>query len=380
MDHPFFFITHGFGLGIGMILSLYIFYELKPGQKKNLILALSISSIGSLLLQILSVDHKTYFPEETWYLKISKLIFFFLQASITYFYWLLSKSIFDANFRMRPFHYSILFFKLTITIFIVILVRNNLLGSDLDPDGKKILISFYPILFNLILLILGFFNSIEASRKNLNHKSLSTNLILIGFFFFLQFVFRVLFLETDYKIIEYSIFAFSDGIIGIVCFYFLERNISILNQVYKSNGDHENSFKNIHEFYLVFIREKIYLREGLTIGELASKLNTKEYILRRYLRDNLNFQNFNEMVNLFRISEACEIIKNSSWKSNNDMKLSEYLGFSSGSAFNRYFKMFTGLNLRDYKTTNPEMSLDPRIQKLRKNAEEFFSRSMEGSL
>ena len=363
-----------------MILSLYIFYELKPGQKKNLILALSISSIGSLLLQILSVDHKTYFPEETWYLKISKLIFFFLQASITYFYWLLSKSIFDANFRMRPFHYSILFFKLTITIFIVILVRNNLLGSDLDPDGKKILISFYPILFNLILLILGFFNSIEASCKNLNHKSLSTNLILIGFFFFLQFVFRVLFLETDYKIIEYSIFAFSDGIIGIVCFYFLERNISILNQVYKSNGDHENSFKNIHEFYLVFIREKIYLREGLTIGELASKLNTKEYILRRYLRDNLNFQNFNEMVNLFRISEACEIIKNSSWKSNNDMKLSEYLGFSSGSAFNRYFKMFTGLNLRDYKTTNPEMSLDPRIQKLRKNAEEFFSRSMEGSL
>ena len=68
---------------------------------------------------------------------------------------------------------------------------------------------------------------------------------------------------------------------------------------------------------------------------LAKSLNIQEYQLRRLINLKLNYRNFNDFINQYRVEEAKELLKNTDQQI---LNISMEVGFASIATFNRIFK------------------------------------------
>jgi AraC-like DNA-binding protein len=93
--------------------------------------------------------------------------------------------------------------------------------------------------------------------------------------------------------------------------------------------------------------EKVYREDGLTIGQLARKMKTQEYLLRACINGKLGFRNFNDFLNHYRVQEACSRLR--SEPSLPIFNLSMELGYGSLAPFNRAFKSKVGKTPSQYK-------------------------------
>jgi len=91
--------------------------------------------------------------------------------------------------------------------------------------------------------------------------------------------------------------------------------------------------------------EKVYRREGLTIKELAVLVEAQEHKLRRLINGQLGFKNFNDFLNKYRVSEACEVLSDPSQNQKTILEIAYALGYQSIGPFNKAFK--------DLKNTTP---------------------------
>jgi len=92
----------------------------------------------------------------------------------------------------------------------------------------------------------------------------------------------------------------------------------------------------------IFINEKkIYRNEGLTIGQLAEMLNEQEYKVRRHINGELGFRNFNDFLNKYRVTEACQILRDPAQNRKTILEIAYALGYQSIGPFNKAFKDFT---------------------------------------
>ncbi|WP_101757732.1 helix-turn-helix domain-containing protein [Oceanicoccus sp. KOV_DT_Chl] len=84
--------------------------------------------------------------------------------------------------------------------------------------------------------------------------------------------------------------------------------------------------------------EGVYREMGLTIGELAHRLEIPEYRLRRTINAGLGYRNFNDFLNSYRIAEASERLANPAQKELPVLTIALDIGFRSLSSFNKAFK------------------------------------------
>lgn len=91
--------------------------------------------------------------------------------------------------------------------------------------------------------------------------------------------------------------------------------------------------------------KKVYRKEGLTIGELATMLNEQEYKVRRLINGELGFRNFNDFLNKYRVNEACEILTDPAQNKKTILEIAYSLGYQSIGPFNKAF--------RELKETTP---------------------------
>ena len=99
-----------------------------------------------------------------------------------------------------------------------------------------------------------------------------------------------------------------------------------------SNDDISNSVEQ-------WVRDKGYIKTGITLIELASQLKTN----RTYLSNYINTQkgmNFNAWINWLRVEEAKKLMKER--PKIPITEISEQLGYSEQSNFGRYFLKYTG--------------------------------------
>lgn len=94
--------------------------------------------------------------------------------------------------------------------------------------------------------------------------------------------------------------------------------------------------------------EKVYLQEGLTIGQLAQKMRTQEYLLRACINKEQGFRNFNDFLNHFRVREACDRLRCEPGLP--IFNLSLELGYGSLAPFNRAFKAKVGKTPSQYRS------------------------------
>jgi AraC-like DNA-binding protein len=86
-----------------------------------------------------------------------------------------------------------------------------------------------------------------------------------------------------------------------------------------------------------------YREDGLTIGALAGRLKTREYILRRVINRGLGHRNFKEFLHAYRIREACERLRRAEDARLPVLSIALEVGYGSIGPFNRAFKARIGM-------------------------------------
>lgn len=102
--------------------------------------------------------------------------------------------------------------------------------------------------------------------------------------------------------------------------------------------------RNIQDF---MIKENYFTTEGLTISQLASKLQEKEYKVRRAINGILGYRNFNVFLNQYRVESAKQrLVEEPNLPV---IRLAMDLGYRSLAVFNKAFKESTGRTPTDYR-------------------------------
>lgn len=99
-------------------------------------------------------------------------------------------------------------------------------------------------------------------------------------------------------------------------------------------------------------QDKLYQQDGLTISGLAKHLAIQEYKLRNLINVELNYRNFNDFLNFYRIKEVAEnlVLPKSSHLPVLTLALDS--GFRSLSSFNKAFKNTYGITPTNYRKKN----------------------------
>ena len=194
--------------------------------------------------------------------------------------------------------------------------------------------------------------------------SLSWLVIIIYAFFFMWLVDLLFFslYRYDNKFIEYqdyfnfvslSInFIFASLIIykGLTHSYiFSDKEKRAVNKKYQ-NSLLRDSDKEIYANKLVSLieKEKPYLQPGLTLGDIAEKLDIHPKYLSQVINEHLR-KNFHDFINHYRIEEAKRQIKESMENKKTILEVVYECGFNTKSAFNSSFKKTVGLTPTEYR-------------------------------
>lgn len=97
------------------------------------------------------------------------------------------------------------------------------------------------------------------------------------------------------------------------------------------------------------IEEKVYLKEGISVYQLADKIGCKDYKLRKLINTELGYRNFNDFLNYYRVKEAQDILRKKENKELTVLEIAYSLGYNSISPFNTAFKSITGKTPTEYR-------------------------------
>lgn len=100
-------------------------------------------------------------------------------------------------------------------------------------------------------------------------------------------------------------------------------------------------------------KDRLYARAGLTIAELAKETSIQEYRLRRLINKELQFRNFNQFLNHYRIREASQRLLETG---NAVSYIALDIGYSSLSSFNSAFKATFGMTPTEYRQAKDPVS------------------------
>jgi len=95
--------------------------------------------------------------------------------------------------------------------------------------------------------------------------------------------------------------------------------------------------------------DKMYRTEGLSIRQLADKLEVKEYKLRQTINQQLNFRNFSAFLNSYRIQEACDLLSNPELKELTIIEIAYQVGYNSLAPFNKAFKQIAEMTPTEWR-------------------------------
>jgi len=95
--------------------------------------------------------------------------------------------------------------------------------------------------------------------------------------------------------------------------------------------------------------EGVYLNSGLTIGELANRMNIPEHRLRRLINKGLGYRNFAAFINDHRIEEAKRRLSAPETAHEQITSIAFDLGYSSLAPFNRAFRERIGMSPSQYR-------------------------------
>jgi len=106
---------------------------------------------------------------------------------------------------------------------------------------------------------------------------------------------------------------------------------------------------DVDSFNSVFKGGQMYREAGLTIAQLAKKLNLPEYRLRAFIHRELGFRNFNAMLHAYRVEEASLALADADKQSVPVLTIALSVGYQSITPFNNAFREIMGVTPSEYR-------------------------------
>lgn len=267
--------------------------------------------------------------------------------SIPVLFWLLARAIFDDHFTFR--------WSLLIWFVVLIIPHLNFFVGDLIPWlGFRQLSGIVAHLTSLGFVLAGLFTALRTrqddlvdSRIRFRNIFLSGTAALIG----VTLIIELIPIHRDTMIVLQVLQRFA---IFAITLYFLISNFGIraglfFKEIPKSKIPVVDDPQLNAKLQTMMEVEKVYKKEGLTIGALAELMNEQEYRLRRLINGQLGFRNFNDFLNQYRVNEACEILSDPAQTRKTILEIAYEIGYQSIGPFNKAFKDLKGTTPTAYR-------------------------------
>jgi AraC-like DNA-binding protein len=264
-------------------------------------------------------------------------------------FWLLSRAIFDDHFRFTP--------SLLIWFIVIIVPHFNVFISGLIPGSAfEQLVSIAARLTSLGFVLAGLYTALRTKRSDLIDSRISfrntfivTTATLIG----VTLIVEVVPIEQDTVVVLQVL---QRSAIFAITLYFLLSNFGIrsgffFKEIPKAKAPSVDDPLLNAKLQGLMEDQKVYKKEGLTIGELAELMSVQEYRLRKLINGQLGFRNFNDFLNQYRINDACETLSDPAQTRKTILEIAYELGYRSIGPFNKAFKDLKGLTPTSYRKT-----------------------------
>lgn len=269
-------------------------------------------------------------------------------------FWLTALSVFADKTRIKPWQYALALSTLALPLASKLIQVT--FSFDLSDHLTVAVIYFYvQLLLELSLIVYAFYLAIIHWRDDLVQE----RRYIRGGVISVSAVYIVLVIVAEQVLLIHSsgldIFKtlMLAGLVTSINYYLFEAKLGALFVV-KGSAETETKVKPVPPKELAKIveameQEKIYQQEGITIASFAKHLAIHEYKLRHLINGEMNYRNFNDFLNHYRIKEVTSKLTQPEFIQTPVLTLALESGFRSLSSFNKAFKITHGMTPTEYR-------------------------------
>lgn len=269
-------------------------------------------------------------------------------------FWLVSLSIFSDHIVLRRRQYLIASFTLLIPLIKTLLqilfsfeMNQNQVIDKLFIYGAMC-IELALIIHALIIASQQWRHDLIQARRYIRGAVISVSaLYLVAVIVFKQL------LKVEWHMLDNLIsITMACLITGINLSLFQLRSSSLFETISENVPKKHNSQTPSNELTNIINsmeEQKLFQQDGLTISDLAKHLGQQEYKLRKIINGEMNYRNFNDFLNFYRIQDITDKLTQAKFDSTPILTLALDSGFRSLSSFNKAFKSTHGITPTEYR-------------------------------
>jgi AraC-like DNA-binding protein len=262
-------------------------------------------------------------------------------------FWLVSFTIFSEHAVLKTRHYFIA--SLTLIIPLASLLMQWLFSYDLTQTMTlfyvvkygAMALELYLIGYALIIAVKYWRDDLVEQRRYIRGAVISLSAFYIIVVIVIEQLFRLQW--ESIAIVKPSLLLLLITTINLFLFKLRSNSLFIIdnkNNTSKNNNSTvtKKQSKELSAILDAMNKDLLYQQEGITISSFAKHLAIHEYKLRQLINGELNYRNFNDFLNFYRIKEVTEKLTQENSAQTPVLTLALESGFRSLSSFNKAFK------------------------------------------
>ncbi|RHW74650.1 helix-turn-helix domain-containing protein [Colwellia sp. RSH04] len=343
------FFSH-FALAQIVMCALLLFPLRKQNPSIKLFILLMLCSCGYLLSSLIQPESSTVLA---WFLQVT------LNA-LPGVFWLVSLSVFGDHSILQRWQYVVA--SLTMVVPLTTSLIEMIFAFSLqDYVAIYGLVKYGMLLLELVLISHALIISFKHWRDDLvqERRYIRGGVITISALYIIAVIVLEQLLHVEWAglniVINFLLAALVTAI-NFLLFQLKESslfetvNVSITEEIKSAESPKQS--KELIKVVESMEQGKLYQQDGLTISGLAKHLGIHEYKLRNLINGELNYRNFNDFLNYYRIKEVTESLSSADFNHLPVLTLALESGFRSLSSFNKAFKNTHGITPTAYRKRN----------------------------
>lgn len=269
-------------------------------------------------------------------------------------FWLVSLSVFNDHVVLKRWQYTIA--SLTLLVPLSAILTQLIFSFDIvNYETFYGLTKYGGLLLELVLISHALIIAAQQWRDDLvqERRYIRGGVITVS----ALYIFLVIISEELFKLQWTGLYLLQSAmaallIISINFFIFRLRKSSLFETVtdnVKPISQIKTPSKELARIIMAMVEEKLYQTDGITISSFAKHLSIHEYKLRQLINGELNYRNFNDFLNFYRIKEVSEKLTQVDYVQTPVLTLALESGFRSLSSFNKVFKETHNITPTQYR-------------------------------